>query len=90
MVWDTRQISHPKNKAAEQMISPSAILSALIDALGVGITNAVPTLALMLGIVILSAVLSTVSANLAGTSRAAENCVKLCTFTAIAGVALMI
>lgn len=76
------------NKAAEQMISPSAILSALIDALGVGITNAVPTLALMLGIVILSAVLSTVSANLAGTSRAAENCVKLCTFTAIAGVAV--
>ncbi len=76
------------NEAAAELISPVGILKVLTDALGAGLANAAPTLSLVLGIVILSAVLSTVSADLGGMSRAVENCIRLCTFTAISTVAV--
>ncbi len=76
------------NDAAEELISPVGILSALIDALGVGIADAAPSLALVLGIVILSCVLSIMSSSLGQMSRVVENCIKLCTFTAISAMAV--
>ncbi len=74
--------------AADELIAPAKLLSIMIDSLGVGIHNAAPTLALVLGIVILSAILSAFSSSAGGISRAVENCTRLCTFTSIAGLAV--
>ncbi len=80
--------SNDVNAAAKELISPAQIISALTDALGVGLRAAAPSLALVLGIVILSAVLSVISSNLGQMSRAAENCIRLCTFSAISALAV--
>ncbi len=76
------------NGAAEELITPINILNMLIDSLGVGIQNAAPTLALVLGIVILSAILTAFASTAQGLSRATESCIRLCTFTAISGMAV--
>ena len=74
--------------AAEELISPLAILRLLTDAFGVGIESAAPTLALVLGIVILSAILGAVAAESGGLSRTVEGCIRLCTFAALSGIAV--
>ncbi|MBR3878610.1 MAG: hypothetical protein IKJ24_00670 [Clostridia bacterium] len=76
------------NGAAEELINPASILNMLIDALGVGLESAAPTLAIVLGIVILSAILSSFASSVGGLSRAVEGCIRLCTFTAISGIAV--
>ncbi len=76
------------NEAAGQLCQPYNILSLLIDAFGVGVQNAAPTLAAVLGIIILSAALSALSQSIGGASAAVENCIRLCTFSAISGMAV--
>ena len=76
------------NDAAAELINPTNILNMLIDALGVGMQSAAPTLALLLGIVVLSAILNTFAAETGGLSRVTEGCIRLCTFTAISGIAV--
>ena len=76
------------NAAAEDLIAPAAILGMLIDSLSIGIENAAPTLALVLGIVILSAILNSFASENGGLTRAVEGCIRLCTFTAISGIAV--
>ena len=76
------------NAAAKELIAPAAILGMLVDALSVGIENAAPTLALVLGIVVISAILSTFARESGGLSRVVEGCIRLCTFTAISGIAV--
>ena len=76
------------NAAAKELIAPAAILGMLVDALSVGIENAAPTLALVLGIVVISAILSTFARESGGLSRVVEGCIRLCTFTAMSGIAV--
>jgi len=76
------------NGTAEELIDAQSILSMLTDALGVGIKKALPTLALLLGIVILSAILTSVASQSGGLSQTVEGCIRLCTFTAISGMAV--
>ena len=76
------------NAAAKELIAPAAILGMLVDALSVGIENAAPTLALVLGIVVISAILSAFARESGGLSRVVEGCIRLCTFTAISGIAV--
>lgn len=76
------------NDAAEELIDPTSLLSMLIDALGVGLEGALPTLALLLGIVVISAILTLFAASSGGLSQSVEGCIRLCTFTAISGLAV--
>ena len=76
------------NEAAGELINPASILNMLIDALGVGLDGAAPTLAVVLGIVVLSAILTSLASSSGGLSRTVEGCIRLCTFTAISGVAV--
>ncbi len=76
------------NAAAGELASPAKLLGALIDAFGVGLTNAAPIFAMVLGIVILSAILNVFSSGSQSLSRAVESCTRLCTFTALSGIAV--
>ncbi len=76
------------NQAADELIKPQSILNMLTEALGVGVRKAAPTLALTLSIVILSAILTAFSSGSAGMTRAVESCIRLCSFTAIAGMSV--
>ena len=76
------------NDLAGELIGPESILNMLIDALGVGLESAAPTLALVLGIVVLSALLCSFASSVGGLSRAVEGSIRLCTFTAISGMAV--
>lgn len=75
-------------QAATELSDPANILSLLIDLLGEGLKNVLPTLAIMIGVVILSALVGAVASNCGGLSRAVESCTRLCTFCVIAGVAV--
>ena len=70
------------NGAADELSAPHNLLSILTSSFAEGLTSVVPTLALLLGIVILSAIVSTVAAN-TGLSRPIEMCIRLCSFCAI-------
>lgn len=76
------------NKAAGELIRPANILTMLTDLLGVKIKTVVPALALVLGIVVLSALLSAIASGSQGLSRVSEGCIRLCSFTAISGMAV--
>lgn len=75
-------------EAAVELSAPANILSVLVELLGEGLGRVVPTLAIILGIVILSALIGAISSNCGGLSRAVECCTRLCTFSAISGVAV--
>ena len=75
-------------EAAGALIEPVAMLGIIIDALGVGLVDVLPTLALVLGIVILSATLGAFASESGGLSRVVGGCIRLCTFTAISGIAV--
>lgn len=72
------------NSAADELSRPSNILALLIESFGEGLTRVLPTLALLLGIVVLSSIVSTVAGS-TSLSRAVEICIRLCTFCAIIG-----
>ena len=74
--------SEEVNDAAGELSKPQNVLSILITSFGEGLTRVIPTLALLLGIVILSAIVSAVAAN-TSLSRPVEMCIRLCSFCAI-------
>ncbi len=74
--------------AATELSQPANIISLLLQLLGEGIKNVLPTLAIMLGIVILSSLVTLIASNCGGLSRTVECCTRLCTFCAISGIAV--
>ncbi len=74
--------------AAGELLSPGRMFSVLIDSLGMGINGIAPTLAAVLGIVILSALLSVFSSASRSMSRVCDYCIKLCSFSSLAAVAV--
>ena len=73
--------------AAGEISSPQSILSLLLGAFADGLKGVVPSLALILCVVLLSALISTVASGTGGMAGAVESCIKLCTFCAISGTA---
>ena len=74
--------------AATELATPSNVLSVLVGLLSEGLQKVSPTLAILLGIVILCALVGTVASNCGGLSRSVECCTRLCMFCAISGVAV--
>ena len=75
--------------SAKKGISVAFVLSAILDAFGAAISDLLPTLALLFGVVILSAVAHLFSANVgSGLSSAVTLAARLCSYCAISGVAL--
>ena len=75
--------------AAQELSSAKAILSVLISAVSDGLLDVAPRLALILAIVIISALCYSVSSYCSGgLSRAVDVCVRLCSLCALSGVAL--
>lgn len=70
------------NTAADELSSPQNLISILVSSFAEGLSRVAPTLALLLGVVILSAIVSTVAAN-TNLSRPIEICIRLCSFSAI-------
>lgn len=76
-------------RAASEIVSPTYFLSVLLRAFGARLEELLPTFALLCGIVILAAVMHTVSSHFSsGISSAVETCVKICAYCSIAGVAV--
>ena len=75
--------------AASEVSRPQSLINMLISAFGRSLTEALPRLALLLGIVIISSVINTVASALpGGLFRACELISRLCTYSAIAMVVL--
>lgn len=74
--------------AAAELATPSNVLSVLVGLLSEGLQKVSPTLAILLGIVILCALVGTVASNCGGLSRSVECCTRMCMFCAISGVAV--
>lgn len=75
--------------AAREMTSPAYLLSMLAEAFGAGLSDLLPTLLLLFGIVILSAVFRAMSAGLfQNTAAESELCIRLCTYCVTVGVAV--
>lgn len=75
--------------AASELSSPQSLIKMLISAFGESLAEALPRLALLLGIVIISSVIYTVSSSLSGgLGRVCELISRLCAYSAIATVAL--
>ncbi len=74
--------------AAAELLSPMKMMSVLLDSLGMGIKGVAPTLAAVLGIVLLSAVVSGISSACPSISRVTDLCTRLCTFSAISALAV--
>lgn len=75
--------------AAEQLSSIRQILKAVLSSVSEGLSSIFPRLALILAIVIISALCYSVSSYCSGgLSRAVDVCVRLCSFCALSGVAL--
>ena len=75
------------NQAADELSRPTNILSLLIKGFASGITRVIPTLAILLGIIILSAVVNTVASG-TSLSRPVEICTRLCSLCSIMGATL--
>lgn len=75
--------------AASEVSRPQSLIKMLISAFGRSLTEVLPRLALLLGIVIISSVINTVASALpGGLFRACELISRLCTYSAIATVVL--
>ena len=75
--------------AAGQISSPTYFLHLLFDSFGASLGDMMPTLTVLCGVVILSAVAYTVASHFgAGTAKAIELCAGLCAFGAISGLAI--
>ena len=72
------------NIAADELSSPSNILSLLIESFADGLKRVLPNLAILIGIVVLSAIVSSIVGN-TSLSRPVEMCIRLCTLCAIIG-----
>lgn len=73
--------------AARQMTDPVNLLSLLLGALGEGISSVAPTVATLLGCLLVAALINAFSSNLGGLANATEICTRLCTFCIISGTA---
>lgn len=77
------------SSAALEISSPDNIINLLIDALSSKISDCIPTLVLLLGIVIISAVIYTLSSSFGGgLGDGISLCARLCIYAVISGVAL--
>ena len=75
--------------AAQSLSDARKILSALLEAFSSGLSCVLPRLAVILAIVIISALCYSVSSYCSGgLSRAVDVCVRLCSFCALSGVAI--
>lgn len=75
--------------AAAELSAPQNILTALIKILGERLTANLPRLALILGIITVSAVLYTFSSSFgSGLGKAVDFCARLCTYCALAGISV--
>ena len=75
-------------EAAIESVKPESLISMILDLFFEGLKGVLPTLALLLGIVILSALGNLLASHSPSLSRAVEYCTRLCTFCAISGVAV--
>lgn len=75
--------------AADQISNPANLLGILIDSFGSSLRSVIPTLALLLGIVIISAACYTLSTSFgSGLGKTVEFCSRLCIYSAIAGISV--
>lgn len=75
--------------AASEISSPQSLIKMLASAFGESLSGALPRLALLLGIVIISSIIYTVSSSLSGgLGRVCDLLARLCTYSAIATVAV--
>ena len=73
--------------AASEISSPQSLIKMLLSAFGESLTKVLPRLALLIGIVIISSVIYTVSLSLSdGLKRACDILTRLCTYSFIATV----
>ncbi len=76
-------------EAAKQLSSPLEWLSVLLEAFSGGIKNIIPTFAVILCTVIISAIMNCTSSSFGGgMSRIVECITRLCSFCAISGIAI--
>lgn len=75
-------------KSAGEMIKPENIISMLFDLFFESLKKVLPILAILIGIVILSALANILSSSCGALSRAVDSCTRLCTFCAISGLAV--
>ena len=75
-------------EAASEIVKPENIVSLIFDMLFEGLKNALPTLAILLGVVVLSALANILSSNCGSMSKAVEGCTRLSTFCIISGLAV--
>lgn len=74
-------------EAAREISDPVTILSLLLDTLGEGIAAVAPTVAAVLGCVLIAALTNAFSSSLGALSEAVGICTRLCTFCMISSVA---
>ena len=74
--------------AAEEMSSVSYLIGVLLDSFGSAVTELFPTLALILTVVILSALCRAFASSLSGVSEAVTYVVGLCSYCTIAAVSV--
>lgn len=75
-------------EAASEIVKPENIVSIIFDMLFDGLKRVLPTLAILLGVVVLSALANTLSSNCGSMSKAVEGCTRLSTFCIISGLAV--
>ena len=73
--------------AAREMTEPAKLLNLLLDILGEGISAVAPTVATLLGCLLIAAIVNAFSSNLGSLAHATEICTRLCTFCIISGTA---
>ncbi len=77
------------NAAAKEISSPSFFLKATLDAFGANISEVLPVLAMLCGIIMLSAVVNAMSSSFGGgIGKSAELCSRLCSYCAISALSV--
>ena len=75
--------------AAKEISSPTYLLKVTLDAFGANISEVLPVLALLCGIIMISAVINAMSSSLGGgIGKTAEACSRLCSYCAIAALSV--
>lgn len=75
-------------EAAAESIKPENIIGMLFDLFFEGMKDVLPTLAILLAVVILSALINILSSYFPSMSRSVEYCTRLCAFCSISGIAV--
>ena len=77
------------HNAAQELTSPETVLSIILEAFNSQLCRALPRLAMILGVVMISALCYSIGSHCSGgLSRAVDVCVRLCSFCAVSGIAL--